>query len=308
MCVCILKRRVQSKKVETKKWKSGKGRAGYLMLLRIFYLNAGVREQKNNRLSNGEPFSTTTNSFPRMSLKQIPKRIQQGQSLVSLSSQRVYRPSLIGYRTASSSSSATPTFTKEKDGSDSIKGVVLAFIGGFAGTVLVLSLTSKAEAPSRLLPNKYHTLGLQETRRCSSPSDVGTNIDGDHVFLRIEPPFYIAPPKLTHEQALATAAGDPFWRILSVHMKEPSLQIERPYTPLYVDGVCGPRGKEPIDFMIKKYPDGELGKYAHRLQAGEGVELRGPHVTWQDKQVDNLVLVSRTLNWLWNEMTNSLLA
>jgi len=240
-----------------------------------------------------------------MLLRQIPKRCQGSVQNLHFSSKsipkRAYQPSLIGFRAASSSSSGKPTFTKEQDGSDSIRGVVVAFVGGFAGTVLVLSLTSKAEAPSRLLPNKYHTLGLQEARRCSSPSDIGTNLGGDHVLLRIEPPYYIAPPKLTHEQALATAAGDPFWRILSVHMKEPSLQIERPYTPLYVEGVCGPRGKETIDLIIKKYPDGELGKYAHRLQAGEGVELRGPHVTWQDKQVDNLVLVSKILSRIRRE-------
>ena len=212
-----------------------------------------------------------------MSLKQISKRAQFKQFLhfsSQSSSRRLYRPSINGYRSSSTSSSGTPTFKKEQDGSDSIRGVLIAFIGGFAGTVLVLSLTSKAEAPSRLLPNKYHTLGLQEIRRCSSPSDVGTNLEGEHVLLGIEAPYYIAPPKLTHEQALATAAGDPFWRILSVHMKEPSLQIERPYTPLYVDAVCGPRGKEAIQLMIKKYPDGELGKYAHRLKIGEGIECR----------------------------------
>lgn len=171
--------------------------------------------------------------------------------------------------------------------------VVLAFVGGFAATVFLLSMTSKSEAPTRLLPNRYAPFALLDARRCSSPSDpVNANRDGEHVLLSIDAPHYIAPPKLRPEDVLAAACNEPLWRILSVHMKEPSLQIERPYTPLYADSISGPRGSRPLELLIKRYPDGELGRYAHRLSRGEGVELRGPDVTWQGNQTDHLVLVS----------------
>uniref|UniRef100_V5E8J1 FAD-binding FR-type domain-containing protein n=2 Tax=Kalmanozyma brasiliensis (strain GHG001) TaxID=1365824 RepID=V5E8J1_KALBG len=82
-------------------------------------------------------------------------------------------------------------------------------------------------------------------------------------------------------------------RIRSVYIKEPSLVIERAYTPLY-DTLPGSHSaalvgtataKEPrvLDLIVKRYPDGELGKMLHRAVANPTMpqlEVRGPVDTW----------------------------
>ncbi len=81
-------------------------------------------------------------------------------------------------------------------------------------------------------------------------------------------------------------------RIRSVYIKEPSLVIERAYTPLY-DTLPGSNSKwlasataeerRLLDLLVKKYPDGELGRMLHRARPNPIVpqlETRGPVDTW----------------------------
>lgn len=198
-------------------------------------------------------------------------------------------------------------------GEDGVLPVIAAFFGAFAATVGVQYWANGDPGPSRLLPDRYNTFCVVSTTRCNSlyprRPDSGMDVSSDrtaavgqvlsadeHVHLAIESPSFIAPPKIRKEDVLALTQGgltpSTMWRILSVRMKEPSLQIERPYTPLYADSIEGPRGSNPIDLLIKRYPDGELGRYAHRLRTNDTVELRGPEVTWQGRKKDELVIVS----------------
>ncbi|SNX84083.1 related to CYC2 - cytochrome-c mitochondrial import factor [Melanopsichium pennsylvanicum] len=81
-------------------------------------------------------------------------------------------------------------------------------------------------------------------------------------------------------------------RIRSVYIKEPALVIERAYTPLY-DTLPGSNAaslkdatkqeKQVLDLIVKRYPDGELGKMLHRTQPNPSlaqIEVRGPVDTW----------------------------
>lgn len=77
-----------------------------------------------------------------------------------------------------------------------------------------------------------------------------------------------------------------------MYIKEPSLVIERAYTPLY-DTLPGSRSaalhgasteeRQVLDLIVKRYPDGELGRMLHRAQpipAVAQLEVRGPVDTW----------------------------
>lgn len=81
-------------------------------------------------------------------------------------------------------------------------------------------------------------------------------------------------------------------RVRSIYIKEPSLVIERAYTPLY-DTLPGSYSmalvgasaeeKQRVDLLVKRYPDGELGKMLHRAVPNPAVpqiEVRGPVDTW----------------------------
>lgn len=78
---------------------------------------------------------------------------------------------------------------------------------------------------------------------------------------------------------------DPIW---SVYIKDDDIQVERPYTPL--------RGVDEnghMLFWIKKYPEGEVGRWLHSKNTDDKIELRGPIKTWTWKQDswDEVVMV-----------------
>lgn len=63
--------------------------------------------------------------------------------------------------------------------------------------------------------------------------------------------------------------------IWSVFIKDDDIQVERAYTPLY-----GIDENGCMLFWIKKYKNGEVGRWLHSKSVGDGVELRGPLQTW----------------------------
>lgn len=86
------------------------------------------------------------------------------------------------------------------------------------------------------------------------------------------------------------AASDPngFHTIWSVFIKDDDIQVERPYTPLF-----GIDDKGHMEFWIKKYPRGEVGRWLHTKAPGDVIEFRGPLATWDWKNDtwDEVVLV-----------------
>ena len=82
-----------------------------------------------------------------------------------------------------------------------------------------------------------------------------------------------------------TSSLHPVW---SVYIKDDDIQVERPYTPL--EGVDS-EGR--MQFWVKKYPRGEVGRWLHTKKDGDDIELRGPLQTWawQDGKWDEVVMV-----------------
>jgi homoaconitate hydratase len=99
--------------------------------------------------------------------------------------------------------------------------------------------------------------------------------------------FYVEPTEASKESEIYKDA----WRkgIWNFHLKQPQIQIVRPYTPLPPEG--GKDGKENhlLRFLIRHDPHGEVSSYIHNLPVGAYVELRGPnleyHLTPEVRQV-----------------------
>lgn len=88
--------------------------------------------------------------------------------------------------------------------------------------------------------------------------------------------------------------GDGRLHIDTVYVKQPDLMIQRPYTPL--DPLFD--GASSIRLLVKRYADGEVSSYLHRLGPGAKVEVRGPERSWQEQregQVREIVFVRLSL-------------
>jgi hypothetical protein len=183
-----------------------------------------------------------------------------------------------------------PTFVKgQKEEEGSLAPVYISVGTALVATVAVGTLlynTYKNKAIIHgLRPDQYSSFDVLSARKTPSPSQSDSGND-EYVHLSVVAPMSSEVIREGRSSAMTNNL-----RILSVFMKEPSLQIERPYTPLYSDALDGMHANTPIEFLIKRYPDGELGNYAHKLHAGSKVELRGPTVTWQGSQPDHFILV-----------------
>ncbi|UZJ54522.1 hypothetical protein CBS101457_003842 [Exobasidium rhododendri] len=184
-----------------------------------------------------------------------------------------------------------PTFVKGKH--DSEGSLVPVYIG--VGTALIATVSvatllydsykKKSTVSPGLRPDQYASFDVLSATKTTSPSVLST-VNDEHMYLRINAPL---SSEVIREGKQSLGSSD--LRILSVFLKEPSLQIERPYTPLYSDALDGLHPNTPIELLVKRYPDGELGKYAHRLDTTSRVELRGPTITWQGSQPDIFILI-----------------
>ncbi|KAF8901674.1 hypothetical protein CPB84DRAFT_1729588 [Gymnopilus junonius] len=78
----------------------------------------------------------------------------------------------------------------------------------------------------------------------------------------------------------------PIW---SVYIKDDDIQVERAYTPL-----TGIDDRGHMTFWIRRYPNGEVGRWLHAKRPGDKVELRGPLTTWPWKENtwDEVVMIS----------------
>lgn len=104
----------------------------------------------------------------------------------------------------------------------------------------------------------------------------------------------------------------------AVYVRQPELQIQRAYTPLSVDcfrDACSnvtKRGNTNhsrfIELLVKRYSDGEVSSYLHRLNTGDEVFVRGPVRTWTLPDCDELVYVSGLyLPWIGHAQQGSTL-
>lgn len=80
---------------------------------------------------------------------------------------------------------------------------------------------------------------------------------------------------LTHDTSLfrfeLRSPVPPFPVTSSVHVKDDTMQIMRPYTP-----INDPVEDKRIDLVVKKYKEGTMSRFLHAKKAGDKVEVRGP--------------------------------
>ncbi|WFD33602.1 cytochrome-b5 reductase [Malassezia cuniculi] len=141
----------------------------------------------------------------------------------------------------------------------------LGSIAGAAAAAVAVSRFSGGDV-NEILPNKYGTLDLVETQlRPPTPST-----EHEAPLHRIMAVQGSAP--------LVPADVSSCLSIYSFYVKEPTLQVERAYTPI---AMLARQDASKLTFLIKRYADGEVSRYLHRLRPGAQVSLRGPEVTWQ---------------------------
>ena len=91
------------------------------------------------------------------------------------------------------------------------------------------------------------------------------------------------PPK--SRPSLEDGALQSIW---SIYIKDDDIQVERPFTPL--EGIDN---QGQMRFWIKKYENGEVGRWLHSKKAGETIEIRGPLKTWpwRADEWDEIIMV-----------------
>jgi cytochrome-b5 reductase len=75
--------------------------------------------------------------------------------------------------------------------------------------------------------------------------------------------------------------------IHSIYVKDDDIQVERPYTPLFgIEKNRDAAGRATI--WVKRYPQGEVGRWLHSKRVGDVLEIRGPILTWDyAKEMEN---------------------
>lgn len=69
----------------------------------------------------------------------------------------------------------------------------------------------------------------------------------------------------------------------AIWIKDPSMQIQRPYTPISFD---------PLRILVKRYEDGEVSRFVHRQ--GTELQVRGFDTTWTGNVEEILFIAGGT--------------
>jgi cytochrome-b5 reductase len=146
---------------------------------------------------------------------------------------------------------------------------IIVFSVGF-GVYLVWPSSSRHALTSSTLPlSPYHFTPVTVESSEANPLDSSTKV----ITIRI-------PPSHLPESSFLQP-------VHSVYIKNDDMQVERPYTPLFgieQDGEAAGRAT----FWIKRYPQGEVGRWLHSKRVGDILEMRGPVSTWDYvKEMEN---------------------
>lgn len=143
-------------------------------------------------------------------------------------------------------------------------GLVLYEVsGGFTPSRSAPTSSSLPLSPSHFTPVQVVSSEKSDTR-------------GQHKLIKLKLAKDMTPP------SNATAP------VFSVYLKDSDIQVERAYTPLK-----GLDENGEMLFWVKRYENGEVGRWFHRQKVGEQVEIRGPVRTldWEEGKWDEVVLV-----------------
>lgn len=154
------------------------------------------------------------------------------------------------------------------------------------------NLTGTTPPASTSIPGKLEPYTHSPLPLISSVYYPDPNTTSAHKLLQIGLPAFTSSPSLVSNLSISENDLRKKLRIRSIYIKEPSLVIERAYTPLY-DTLPGSfaaslssaskEDRQLLDLIVKRYPDGELGRMLHRTRPNPTVpqlEVRGPVDTW----------------------------
>ncbi|KAI9001109.1 ferredoxin reductase-like C-terminal NADP-linked domain-containing protein [Trametes punicea] len=158
------------------------------------------------------------------------------------------------------------------------KARTTSLLVGLGSAALVASYflwpNSSRAAPTKtnalLSPTHFTPVELTATEPCPDPN---TRL------ITLTVPRQSIPP-------LTQAAFQPIW---SIYVKDDDIQVERPFTPLEGIDYDG-----RMRFWIKRYDNGEVGRWLHSRKAGDKIEIRGPLKTWlwQENEWDEVIMIS----------------
>ncbi|SAM59638.1 related to CYC2-cytochrome-c mitochondrial import factor [Ustilago bromivora] len=197
---------------------------------------------------------------------------------------------------SSSSSSGSSSSNKASSSPISTTNILIASAAIVIVTPYALDLygkiTSTSPSPSTSIPGKVEPYTHNPLPLISSAYYPDPSTASAHKFLQIGLPASTSKPSLASKFTNPEDDIRKKLRIRSIYIKEPSLVIERAYTPLY-DTLPGSYAaslasasssdRKLLDLIVKRYPDGELGRMLHRARPNPTVpqlEVRGPVDTW----------------------------
>ncbi len=134
-------------------------------------------------------------------------------------------------------------------------------------------------------PDVYRPLKVVRNDHSTSLMMPHERGDGLHRHIRLALPHQAAPADEsadgTSPALQSVGAADDGLRIESIHIKQPQIQIERAYTPLLSRAQAEHSGH--IDLLVKRYEDGEMGRYIQSQPVDGALEVRGWNTTWDEK-------------------------
>ena len=137
-------------------------------------------------------------------------------------------------------------------------------------------LWSHKDSPSTLSYRHFTPLRLQAITPVNSESSI----------LTLEVPRELLPDPAMYPEPANTP-------LQAIYIRQPELQIQRAYTPLSLDCFDNDINNETgtMRILVKRYNDGEVSSYLHRLKKGDIVFVRGPVRTWTLPHCDELIFV-----------------
>lgn len=119
-------------------------------------------------------------------------------------------------------------------------------------------------------------------------------ITSDSSVISLELPHELLPDNFAYPEP-------PHTPLQALYIRQPELQIQRAYTPLNLDCFQAPDGDDrspndgsnrSINFLVKRYKDGEVSSYVHRQGPGDQLWVRGPVRTWTLPEADELIFIA----------------
>ena len=177
--------------------------------------------------------------------------------------------SVTHYRSPSSSrGEPSPPGERSRVGTYIFAGAV-SLAAGYAAR-FVTRRRREGKQKQQLDPEAFTPLTVTRNVMCTSPARSQNFGDGDHKLVELKLPS-------------ASATGPPpgGLSIWSIYVKQPDIQIERAYTPLDSPSQSAAHGA--LRLLVKRYTQGEMGRFIHLRGVGQELEIRGWCPTWDAK-------------------------